>query len=672
MKKKETKKDSKQSKSLRKEENVAKKVVKKQNKMVKKATVNSIEKKNPFSKLHSLWKSFSDNSPKLKKKDFIILGVLMAFYLIISFYHLGTLKTPKTYRYFENINTEASVVLDGLSQEVSKIRYYTGPEIGEFTIKSSTDGKTYKEIATMKENSVFAWEDIVINESFKYIKFIAKTPNSYIGEIQLYNKYGEKIQIESSDEQSTSIIDESNTVPVQISNINSSYFDEIYFARSAYEYVHGIDTMEWVHPPLGKLIMMVPIILFGMSTFSYRLMGTLAGCLMIPVLYILAKRIFKSRKFALLAGLLMTFDCFHFAQTRMGTVDSFLVLFIMLSSLFMYQYIDLDKDAKLKTRLKNLFWSGLFIGCAICTKWTGLYAGLGLAIVFFGNLIFNGLKNKKIKNLDIQQVVLVGLFLLCIVPIAIYYLTVLFTGISLATKLTILYYLLLVIFGLIYYIIKIDRSSLKIILACIIFFVVIPVIMYILCYLLFPNVYNYSDNSIAGIINQIQDMYKYHSTLEESHSFSSDWYTWSAMIKPVWYYATNYGGNIKSTIVGIGNPAIWWFGILASIFTLVLSIIKRNKENLFIIVLILCTWLPYAFIGRVMFMYHFFPTLPFVMLAIVAFVKWITKKIGDNSFYIFYIAVVILLFAIFYPVISGLTTTTDYIDSIKWLSTWIF
>lgn len=628
-------------------------------------------KKQEKVKFGSLWKSFSDNTPKLKKKDFIILAVLMAFYLIISFYHLGTLQTPKTYYQFTNEGEDIGLEIEGVSQEISKIRYYTGPEIGDFSVIISTDGKTFKEVTTMEEQSVFAWEDLVINDSFKYIKFVAKTPGSYLGEIQLYNKYGDKVSIKASDDQSVTVVDEANTVPVQISNINSSYFDEIYFARSAYEYAHGIDTMEWVHPPLGKLIMMIPIVLFGMSTFSYRLMGVLAGCLMIPVLYILAKKIFKSRKFALLAGTLMTFDCFHFAQTRMGTVDSFLVLFIMLSSLFMYQYIDLDDNAKFSTKFKNLFLSGLFIGCAICTKWTGLYAGLGLAIIFFGNLIYKGIKEKN-DNINNEKYILIGLFLLCILPIAIYYLTVLFTNKTVAILLTAIYYLLLTVVGLIYYMVKIDRKSIKIILTCILSFIIMPVVLYILCYLLFPNVYNFNDNSISGIINQIKDMYKYHSTLTERHPFESKWYTWPAMIKPVWYYTGNYAGNIRSTIVGIGNPAIWWFGILASIYTLIASLIKKNKENLFIIVLILSTWLPYAFIGRSMFMYHFFPTLPFIMLAIVSFIKWITKKIGNNSFYIFYIATVILLFIIFYPVISGMVTTSDYIDSVKWLSTWIF
>ena len=167
-------------------------------------------------------------------------------------------------------------------------------------------------------------------------------------------------------------------------------------------------------------------------------------------------------------------------------------------------------------------------------------------------------------------------------------------------------------------------------------------------------------------------MYGYHSTLTEGHPFSSSWYTWPVMYKPVWYYVGYFGGTVKSTIVGIGNPAIWWFGVLASIFVLISSIFKKKKEYLFIIVFILCTWLTYAFIGRAMFMYHYFPTLPFIMLAIVAFIKWITEKIRNNIFYILYVILVIMLFFIFYPIVSGMLTTTDYIDSLKWLQSWIF
>ena len=174
--------------------------------MKKKEKIKS-KKEVKTSKFSSLWKSFSDNTPKLKKKDFVILGVLMIFYLIISFYHLGTLQTPKTYYQFQYEGEDIGVEIAGVSQEISKVRYYTGPEIGEFSVMISTDGKTYKEATTLTEQSIFAWEDLVINESFKYIKFVAKTSGSYLGEIQLYNKYGDKVLATASDDQSATIVD---------------------------------------------------------------------------------------------------------------------------------------------------------------------------------------------------------------------------------------------------------------------------------------------------------------------------------------------------------------------------------------------------------------------------------------------------------------------------------
>lgn len=563
-----------------------------------------------FRKLKS-W--LSDNTRKLGKIDWIIIGIMVVIYSIISFINLGSLENPQTFLEFQYVGEEVSFTLDE-AKEISHIRMYAGPEIGNYDVFISSDGSNYQQATTIEQSSVFSWNDFQIDKSFQYLKIISKTEGGYIGEIQLYDHYGNKVTATAESETAKKLVDEADVVPASISYLNSAYFDEIYFARSAYEYIHGIPTNEWVHPPLGKLIMAIPILFLGMSTFAYRLMGNIAGILMIPVIYALAKNIFKNRKWAILAGILMMFDCFHFAQTRMGTVDSFLVLFIMLSALFMYKYIVLENNAKLKTKLVNLFLSGLFIGCAIATKWTGFYAGLALAIVFFANLIYRNTGKDKVKDKDIG----------------------------------------------------------KIILACVIFFVGIPLLIYVLSYLLFPIVYPGKIEGISGLFEQTQNMYTYHSTLEATHPFTSEWYTWPAMIKPVWYYVGYFGGGMKGTIVGIGNPAIWWFGIVASIFVLIMALLKRKREDWFILVFILSTWLPYLFIGRIMFMYHYFPTLPFIMLAIVSLIKFITEKIRNNSVYIFYVGVVILLFTYFYPVISGMITTEEYIATIRWLSSWYF
>ena len=634
-----------------------------------------MKKRKKTEKKEHFFANLNDSTSKIGRKDWIIMGIFVLFYMIIAFYHLGSMKNPQTFYQFTYEGEEVGVELKGQSQQVSKLRYYTGPEVGSFSISASEDGKTFTEIATFEGQYPFTWEDVVLDHQFKYVKFVANTIGSYLGDVQLYDQYGAKLEEVASDDQSSVIADELNTVPATISNLNSSYFDEIYFARSAYEYVHGIDAMEWVHPPLGKLIMAIPILLFGMTPFSYRLMGTLAGVLMIPVLYILAKRIFKSRKWAFLAGLLMTFDCFHFAQTRMATVDSFLVLFILLAALFMYQYISLDNRNKMRTKILNLFLSGLFIGCAIATKWTGLFAGVALAIIFFADLFYKKIRQIKDyhEKIQLDKIIVFVLGFGCMIPIGIYYLTAMFTSnLSFAAILTIIYYVLLLFTGIFYYIFKIDRESWKLFLWCFLFFIVVPVIIYIFSYVLFPNVAFYTKNSISGIFNQVQEMYRYHSELQETHPFTSKWYTWPLMIKPVWYYVGYFGGNIKATIVGIGNPAIWWLGIFASFYVLLASLIRKKKELLFILVFILCNWLPYVLIGRVMFLYHYFPTLPFIMLAIVAFIRWVTEKFKSNAIYYFYIAIVILFFILFYPVISGMLTSSEYIESLKWFSTWIF
>lgn len=562
------------------------------------------------------WHKFGDTTRELHKMDWIIIGVLVFVYGIISFMNLGSFKNPQTFYKFQSIEDEVVFDVGDTSKSISKIRMFAGEINGSYDIYVSNDNESYNYVTTIEQGMSFAWNDADINQDLKYIKLVSRSQDVFLGEIQLYDNYGAKVITRALNDGAALLIDEPEAVPATISHMNSAYFDEIYFARSAYEYVHGLEVMEWVHPPLGKLIQAIPIAIFGMTPFFYRLMGNLAGILMIPVMYALGKTIFKDRRYGLLAALLMMFDNFHFAQSRMGTVDTFLVLFIMLSALFMFKYITLEKKDSLRKKFLYLGFSGLFIGCSIATKWTGLYAGLALAIAFFTDLFFKYGKT-RITTDD-------------------------------------------------------KKELLKIIGYCVIVFVIVPVLIYFLSYILFPNVYPGKVNSVSKVFDQMNGMYQYHSTLTEDHDFSSKWYTWPIMEKPVWYYLGYLGSSMRGTISGIGNPAIWWVGIIGSIFALVSALVKRDRENSYLILFILCSWLPYMLIGRVMFMYHFFPTLPFWMLTIVSFIKYLTEKIKNNSIYVFYIAVVILFFTYFYPAVSGVAVSNNYLDTLLWFSTWYF
>ena len=112
--------------------------------------------------------------------------------------------------------------------------------------------------------------------------------------------------------------------------------------------------------------------------------GALAGILMLPAMYLLGKQLTKKSSFAFAAALMLALDCQHFTQTRIATIDSYPVLFILFSWLFMLRFMQRDiVRLPVKKLLPDLALSGLFMGLGIASKWIGVYSGAGLAVAFF-------------------------------------------------------------------------------------------------------------------------------------------------------------------------------------------------------------------------------------------------------------------------------------------------
>lgn len=538
---------------------------------------------------------------KMLKIDYLIIGIIIILYTILSFINLGSMTNPQTFKY---LSKQEALIIELRNQEaVLKTKFYNGDVTGPISIYSSQNRKQYDYLTTISEASAFSWVEFSIPTTAKYLKIVAEEKTS-LGEISFYNNYRKKIEIKSvtsNNKRVNTVTDEPQTVPTEISYLNSTYFDEIYFARTAYDYKVGIEAYEWVHPPLGKMLQAIPVLLFNnFSPFFYRLMGNIAGIIMIYVMYLFGKLLFQTRKWSIVAALLMFLDTFHFTQTRIGTVDSFLVLFIMLALYFMYRYV-LIADNK-----KTLFLSGLFFSLSIMVKWTGFLAGLALAIIYFSSQIQ---KRKPLKE-------------------------------------TFLY-------G-----------------TC--FFVIIPLILYFGIYLIYPNNQVTYTNSPKAVITQTSKMYEYHSTLEAEHAFSSPWYSWPISYRPVWYYTKNYSNITKGTIIAVGNVVIWWMGILSFFIGIYLLIKKKDKSVFLLLTTILSLWLPYIFIGRVMFLYHFFPVLPFLMLLIIVSLKKIEGKTSITYITPVYLLAVLAFFLIYYPVISGLPMSKHYVDTLKLFSSWYF
>ena len=73
------------------------------------------------------------------------------------------------------------------------------------------------------------------------------------------------------------------------------YFDEVYHAKTALQYLRGEPPTEWVHPPTAKLLIAVGVALFGYAPWAWRLAPALAGTLLAPVFFLLARRVLATR-----------------------------------------------------------------------------------------------------------------------------------------------------------------------------------------------------------------------------------------------------------------------------------------------------------------------------------------------------------------------------------------
>jgi len=172
-------------------------------------------------------------------------------------------------------------------------------------------------------------------------------------------------------------------------------------------------------------------------------------------------------------------------------------------------------------------------------------------------------------------------------------------------------------------------------------------------------------------------MYKYHSkdVLDATHDYGSKWWSWPLMLRPMWFYGSGeLPEGLASSIVCMGNPAIWWVGIVAMAAAIVITIVKRDKVMVPVFIAAAFQYVPWIFIDRVVFIYHFFSTVPFLILAIVYVIKFLLEKFPKTRYVIYgYLIIVAVLFIMFYPVLSALVVSRDYVDYVlRWLPGWDF
>ncbi|MBU5434541.1 phospholipid carrier-dependent glycosyltransferase [Pseudoflavonifractor sp. MSJ-37] len=660
--------------------------------------------------------SFAGKCFPMERSDVLPVLLVTALYAFTAFFRLGSFTDPQS---FQSFSGTGDTVEASFSQPVviGRLMYYTGLGTGDYNVEVSPDGQRWSTLWTREDESgnticywadaegydpsyampqhyadLFKWLEIQPENpvEVRYLRITSKTAKDpfELGELALYDADG--VQVVPDDPgTAAALFDESDTVPDRPDWTNSTYFDEIYHARTAYEHIRDVYPYEISHPPLGKLILGIGIRLFGMVPFGWRFMGTLFGVISLPLLYVFLKNLFGRTAAAVCGTTLFAFDFMHLTQTRIATIDTYAVFFILAMYYFLYRYLVLPAGTPFRKGAPWLFLSGLFWGIGAASKWTVIYGGLGLAALYFIGL-YQKLRDWP-RDKDGARTAL-GPWL---------------------------------------------AATLAFSVLC---FVVMPACIYTLSY--WPYAAAAGDGSLSNTIAEMwrnqQYMLSYHEGVHDSHPYSSRWFQWVTDARPILYYldSTSVPGS-KSAFAAFSDPVVCWGGLLAllscaaqafrrprskflffllsagamaaalvevdQIFDPALepAVLARNGallvlglglylalglflsrtvpradgRALFLLVGYLSQFGPWLLIGRTTFEYHYFPSILFLCIAL-AYVcdqllemglPWMRRGVCAMT------AGAVVLYAAFYPVLIGLMVPRWYTTwSLQWFPSWPF
>jgi dolichyl-phosphate-mannose-protein mannosyltransferase len=187
------------------------------------------------------------------------------------------------------------------------------------------------------------------------------------------------------------------------------YFDEVYHAKTALQYLRGETPTEWVHPPTAKLLIATGVAAFGYHPWAWRLAPAIAGILLAPVFLLLARRVLPSERAALFATAILLMDGVYLVQSRIAMTNVFAVLFQLLSA-----YLLLRAAEPERLRALDMALVGLALGLALSTRWTSLFAWGFLGLVY---LVLRRARAFRLRELAL------GALAFALLPAAVYLLS---------------------------------------------------------------------------------------------------------------------------------------------------------------------------------------------------------------------------------------------------------
>ncbi len=674
----------------------------------------------------------------MERGDALPLLLLTAVYALTAFFQLGDFNAPQSMVKFQQGDSYEFSYNQPVT--VDTVSLYTSLGTGYYTLEwEEEDGQWHSLRPEQYYNSLFKWHILELDRNVdqngleitkdndnldaeplgpitaaRFRITASSAPRDeglWLSELALWSGGQALPQPDHVDDGAAALFDEYELWSDRYTYMNSTYFDEIYHPRTAYEHLNNVYPYEVSHPPLGKLIISIGIAMFGMVPFGWRFMGTLFGVLMVPILYVFLKNLFGKTPVALCGAALFTFDFMHLVQTRIATIDTYGVFFILVSYYFMYRWLAVPAGKKLRHYVLPLFLSGLFWGVGCASKWTVVYAGAGLALLWLLGMIFKAgdwheaelaAQTQPVPP-EVRREVTEAMFreeqpawTPPRVPS--------FTAHAWGTV------------GL-----------------SVVFFVVIPLMIYTASYFpyaaakgnggsflelagqsagwfweclperleqypeqmarvtenlaregktpgvadrigaFFQAIPDQSGNPVDLMLRNQYFMLTYHQSVHTPHPYQSNWYQWIIDARPILYYQDFSVQGMRGIFASFNNPLVSWAGLLAFFAVAVQMVRRKCGKALFIVLATLSQLVPWTAIGRVLFAYHYFPTVLFLCFAIAYLMDDMLNRKREWAGLAVYgfTGCAGLLYAIFYPELIGILVPNWYATYfLRWFPSW--
>ncbi|MEB2285664.1 MAG: hypothetical protein B6D46_08900 [Polyangiaceae bacterium UTPRO1] len=326
------------------------------------------------------------------------------------------------------------------------------------------------------------------------------------------------------------------------------------------------------HPPFAKLAIGASVALFGGESSGYRIFNAVCGTALVGIAYLTGRKLLGDGLAAFATAAAVAGDGLFIVDSRIAVIDIWYVTFGAIAYLLLFQYL---RTPPADRRPGILVFLGIALGLNLASK-LFIPAFTWMTVVFFLAVISVHAERLHRSPHPWAR----GLAPAALVTCA-----------AAAT--------------------------------------------YLAVYL--PNYWLGWWHSIWDIPKYFKDVIGYEAAVADAtHPYSSKWYTWPFLLRPVWYHFKDVP-NDPAHVVGVwggGNPILWWGGFAAILVALARGIRERHFASIFLCTAFILHYIVWSWIGRTLFQYHYLPSLYASLLALGMVLGMLWRAPAEDGFWV--------------------------------------